>query len=92
MRNTQHGIYKNSYDTKGVIVSIEAVVDRIRSGAKGLDEKTRYCNALAITEPKRYKAYKERELPAVTFAGTFPKGKRLAKHLVPAQRISRYRH
>ena len=39
MRNTQHGIYKNSYDTKGVIVSIEAVVDRIRSGAKGLDER-----------------------------------------------------
>mgnify|MGYP000723721254 CR=1 FL=1 len=66
-------VYRNSNDTKGVIASLEAVIDRIRSGANGLDEKTRYCNATATTDPKAYKAYKETNLPAVTFSGTFSK-------------------
>ena len=74
-------VYRNSYDTAGVPASLDAVVRRIKTGDKGLDEKTRYCNALAITDPKAYKAYKEKELPAVTFSGIFPKGKRKAQHL-----------
>lgn len=74
-------VYRNSYDTNGAIVSIEDIAHRLISGARGLDEKTRYCNITAQTDPPAYKAYKERELPAVTFSGTFPKGKRKAVHL-----------
>lgn len=74
-------VYRNSYDTAGVTASLEAVIQRITTGDKGLDEKTRYCNALAMTDPKAYKVYKEKELPAVTFSGIFPKGKRKAQHL-----------
>ena len=83
MKTPHHhvSVYRNSYDTAGVTASLDAVIQRIKTGDKGLDEKTRYCNALAITEPKAYKAYKEKELPAVTFSGTFPKGKRKAQHL-----------
>ena len=74
-------IYRNSHDTRGTTVTLQAVRKRILDGKRGLDEKTRYCNALAITEPDKYKVYKEKQLPAVTFSGTFPKGKRKAKHL-----------
>jgi len=74
-------VYRNSYDTAGVTASLDAVIQRINTGDKGLDEKTRYCHALAQTEPAAYKAYKEKDLPAVTFSGTFPKGKRKAQHL-----------
>ena len=38
-------------------------------------------NALAQTDPRAYKKYKETKLPAVTFAGTFPPEKRKALHL-----------
>ena len=75
-------VYRNSYDIAGITASLDAVIKRIQIGDKGLDEKTRYCNALAITEPKKYKAYKEKELPAVTFSGTFPKGQRKAQRLL----------
>ena len=37
----QVSIYKNSFDTTGVTASLSAVVNRIRSGAKGLEETTR---------------------------------------------------
>ena len=74
-------VYRNSFDTVGVTTTLEAVIQRIQTGKNGLVEKTRYCNALAITEPAEYKKYKEKELPAVTFSGTFPKGKRKAQHL-----------
>ena len=66
-------VYRNSFDTVGVTASLDAVIQRIQTGKNGLVEKTRYCNALAITEPAEYKKYKEKELPAVTFSGTFPK-------------------
>ena len=58
------------------MTTLNSVLSRIRSGAKGLDQKTIYCHATAVGDPKAYKAYKEKELPAVTFSGTFPKGKR----------------
>lgn len=74
-------VYRNSYDTAGVTAALEAVIQRIKTGDRGLAEKTRYCNALAITNPKAYKVYKEKELPAVTFSGTFPAYKRKAQHL-----------
>ena len=74
-------VYRNSFATSGVEVGLGSIVSRIQSGARGLDEKTRYANAVALTDPKTYKAYKEKEFPAVTFAGTFPKSKRKAAHL-----------
>lgn len=74
-------VYRNSFDTTGVTASLDAVLMRIKTGARGLDEKTRYCNATAETDPVAYKRYKESNLPAVTFSGTFPRGKRKAAHL-----------
>lgn len=74
-------VYKNSYAKTGVVVSLEAIVDRIRFGARGLSEKTRYANALSLTDPKRYRTYKTKEFPAVTFGGTFPKDRRKARYL-----------
>ena len=78
---THLSVYKNSSDTTGVIASLDAVIDRIRSGANGLDEKTRYCNALALTDKEAYRTYKSKELPAVIFAGTFHAGKRKSQEL-----------
>ena len=75
-------VYRKSKDTHGSIVTLQAVRERILDGKRGLDEKTRYCNATATTDPQAYKTYKEKELPAVTFSGTFPKGKRKAQHLI----------
>ena len=67
--------YRNSFDNEGIHTTLTAAIKRISQGIYNLDEKTRYCHALAITEPKAYKKYKEKELPAVTFSGTFPKRK-----------------
>ena len=75
-------IYRSSNDTHGSTVTLQAIKERILDGKRGLDEKTRYCNALAITNAPAYKIYKEKNLPAVTFSGTFPKGKRKAQHLI----------
>ena len=75
-------VYRSSNDTHGSTVTLQAVRERILDGKRGLDEKTRYCNATAITDTKVYKGYKEKNLPAVTFSGTFPKGKRKAQHLI----------
>ena len=80
----QLSVYRNSEDTTGKHVSLKAVIDRIIDGKRGLDEKTRYCNALAITDKKACDAYKAENLPAVIFSGTFPRkrGKRKAQYLV----------
>ncbi|MCG9133857.1 PriCT-2 domain-containing protein [Candidatus Poribacteria bacterium] len=78
---TKLSVYRNAKDTTGATYSFDAVAKRIRDGKHGLAEKTRICNALAENDPDAYKKYKERELPAVIFAGTFPKGKRRAEHL-----------
>ena len=78
---TQLSAYRNSRDTQGVDVSFDAVVNRIRRGSRGLDEKTRMCHTLAATNKEAYRDYKAKALPAVTFAGTFPKNRRLAAHL-----------
>ena len=56
--------YQNSRDTKGVDVSLGAVVKRIRTGARGLDEKTKMCHTLAQTDPEAYRDYKAKALPA----------------------------
>lgn len=72
-------IYDGVNDTKGVIVSLDSVIQRITSGAKGLDRRTREANALYQTEPEKYKPFKEK-FPAATFSGTFKS--RLAKNLI----------
>ena len=74
----QVSIYKNSFDTTGVSVSLSAVVNHIRSGAKGLAETTRYCQAISVTDPDKYRTYKSSQLPAVTFSGVFPTNQRKA--------------
>ena len=74
-------VYRNSSDTVGVSVRLESVIERIRDGKRGLDAKTEMCNLLAATDPAAYKSYKETKLPAVTFAGIFPRRKRQAAHL-----------
>ena len=81
---THLSVYKNSSDTTGVTVSLEAVINRITSGNKGLAEKTHMCRILKQTDPPAYDAYKNSELPAAIFAGMFPqkRGMRKAKHLV----------
>ena len=76
------GVYSNSFDTRGVLRPLGAIIERILDGKRELDEKTKMCNTLASTDPKAYKRYKESRLPAVTFSGTFPKGKRKAQHLI----------
>ena len=73
-------VYDGAKDTSGVVVPIETVFDRISSGANGLKEKTKLLNVLVQTEPDVYKKEKAK-LPAVTFSGTFPKGKRKAQYL-----------
>ena len=75
-------VYRNAKDKKGVVVPINAVVTRIQNGGKGLDEKTRIANKLAVGNPKVYREFKELELPAVTWSGTFTqrKGENLSIH------------
>ena len=58
------GVYRNSFDKIGTTATLEDVIKRIKYGNRGLDEKTRYCNALAQTEPDKYKEYKASNLPA----------------------------
>lgn len=74
-------IYENSKDTRGIVRSLSVVIQRIQTGDSGLAKKTLSCNALALTDPKEYKEYKENKLLSVTFAGTFPRGKRKAEHI-----------
>lgn len=66
--NPQLSIYRNSKDREGAVVRLDAVVDRIRGGARGLDGKTLKCRELK-TDKKAYTDYKAQELPAVIFAG-----------------------
>ena len=73
--------YRNSRDTTGVPVSLSAIIRRILDGDRQLAEKTQNCRILVNTDKDAYRDYKAKNLPAVTFAGTFPKGKRKAQHL-----------
>ena len=80
-------VYQNSKDLIGIPRTTGKVIEYIREGRNGLDEKTKHCNALAVTEAERYKKYKASELPAVTWAcqlntrdGKVPVSERLVKH------------
>ena len=83
MDNRNLSIYKGIYDTKGVVYPIEHVINRIKSGDRGLEKKTQDLNTWYNSNTVKYQARKE-ELPAVTWSGEFPPvyGHRLGKHLV----------
>ena len=68
MTQIKLSIYRNSKDREGAIVPLDAVVERIRTGARGLAEKTAKCRELKA-EKETYRDYKAKELPAVVFAG-----------------------
>ena len=72
-------IYRDSKDVKGVTASFDAIVQRIKTGARGLDEKTKLCNILAQTDPEAYDKLKKR-LPAAAWSGTFTQ--RSSKYLI----------
>lgn len=78
----QISVYKNSYDTDPYNTNIESVFLRIQSGKNGLSEKTKVLHNLALSNKAEYKKQKESILPAPTFAGTFPVGKRKKEHLI----------
>ena len=72
MQSPMVSIYNGVKDTQGFIVSLDSVIQRIRSGAKGLDEKTKMCNILARTDKDAY-AREKILLPAFTPSGSFRK-------------------
>lgn len=63
-------VYNGVKDTVGVSVSMDSVIDRIRSGAKGLAGKTKRLNQLYAAGSDDYDVEKVL-LPAVTWAGQF---------------------
>ena len=81
MYSPKVSIYNGVNDKVGKVTTLSEVVERIRTGADGLEETTRYLNVLAQTEPATYKTEKEK-LKAFTPSGTFPPYKRKAKHLL----------
>lgn len=59
-------------DRKGAIVSLDAVVNRIRSGDKGLDKNTiKLRSILDEGKKEQYRTVKAKILPATTFSGVF---------------------
>ena len=74
-------IYRNSYDTTGTQCSLSAIAQRIRTGKRGLQAKTKKARSLLTSYPTDYKKFKELQFPAPTFAGIFPPNLRQAAHL-----------
>lgn len=65
-------VLKNTRDRKGAVVSLEAVVNRIRTGDKGLAKHTRTLRQhLANDRSDAYDKEKPLILPAATFSGIF---------------------
>ena len=72
--------YNNTSDVQGRPVALQEVINWIRSGSSGLVEKTEYANKIA-DDAKKYRDWKAKNLPSVTFSGIFLPGKRYA-HLI----------
>ena len=72
-------VFNGVRDRTGIVVPTEAVVHRIRTGEKGLAEKTRNCNVLSQTDAEAYATLKV-GLPAVTFSGVFQNRRTLVLH------------
>ena len=71
MSNYRFSVYRNTKDTRGIVVPFESIQRRILSGAKGLAENTKQAEILSVSDKARYKEFKEKHFPAVTFGGTF---------------------
>ena len=54
---SQFSVYRNSYDTQGVVAGFPPLLERIQGGTRGLDAKTAKANILVVGDPKVYKAY-----------------------------------
>ena len=74
-------VYNGVRDTQGIHVSVDVVIERIRSGGKGLAAKTSELNLLYKTDKPSYDAQKM-DLPAVTWSGMFPPGERKGDSLL----------
>lgn len=74
-------VYNGVRDTHGIHCDINVVTERIKSGDKGLKEKTENLNRLYQSNPAQYKIEKL-TLPAVTWSGHFPQGGRKADALI----------
>ena len=72
--------YNNTGDVQGRPVTLQEVINRIRLGSSGLAEKTEYANKIT-NDAKKYRLWKTKNLPGVTFSGIFLPGKRCA-HLI----------
>ena len=81
MQSPKVSIYEKANDKQGKVTTLSEVIERIRTGADGLDGTTRYLNVISQTDPATYKIEKEK-LKAFTPSGTFPPYKRKAKHLL----------
>ena len=68
--NDKVSVYNGVTDTKGISASMDSVVDRIRSGGRGLAEKTTELRSLNDNNGPAYDREKEK-LPAVTWSGVF---------------------
>lgn len=75
-------IYRNSKDTQGICVSLNAILSRIKSGAKELDAKTEVANSLAKGDSDAYRDYKATLLPAVIFSASMDGQGRTQNHVV----------
>ena len=70
----QLSFYNGVKDTRGDIVSLDAVLKRIKHGTRGLDGKTEVLRVLALTDKEVYDKEKKK-LPAVAWSGHFRKRK-----------------
>ena len=67
-------VYNGVKDNRGVVVSVSAVLNRIKNGSRELDEKTRIASVLYHTDKEAYTREKMK-LPAVTWSGSFTRRK-----------------
>jgi hypothetical protein len=74
MKSPQVSIYNGVHDKHGTLVPLEAVIQRIQDGGRGLDQKTLDLNQWYDENPAKYDERKT-ELPAFAASGSFSKRK-----------------
>ena len=68
-------VYRNVLDTIGIQVSVRAVIQKIRSGSRNLDIRTKRLRELQKNDTEKYQKSKL-SLPGATFSGNFRKRRR----------------
>ena len=61
----------DGYPYNHVVLLLSDVLEKIRSGSQSLDEWTRMCQVLNVTDRPAYKKYKASRMPAFQPAGVF---------------------